>query len=487
MHALRKFLPWNNTLYTLQKVLYLVLFVLLILSIVPFFLLTLYAHPSADDFSYSVSFSDGDFWNHVVGEYLGWKGRYFAIFVTVMFHQSGDMIVNYKYPLLLNLALIFFALYFLVRTVFEEQASFRQTIFCTLAIGVFYIISLPKVSAALFWADGAFQYQVGSIFYLLALASLLRLYRDVNHPLLPTFFSVLFIFAAIGSTEIFMISLSSLVGLIFLYKFFILNQNRMQWSVVLAVTAISSALLVLAPGNAIRMQLASEDSQQFWFSLSRGIFHGGEALSHWMSHPVLWFLSILFIPVALYLIYIKGIRKDANWTRLFLILALLLGQFLVCFFATWWAGATPAPWRTLNVIYLIFLIGWFILLFELIAIVSKNRKLVYIDSIFSIPTRLLMMTSVILLSVFLVSKTHVRDAYSDVFYGAEAYDHFMKERYASIEKQKMSALPKKAAVIVESNKKPPRVLIYTDISRDKTDWRNNGYAKYFGLKSIVTR
>jgi hypothetical protein len=441
MDALRNFLPWNNTLYTLQNLLYLVLFVLLVAAIIPFFLLTFYAHPSADDFSYAASYRSGDFWNHVVGEYLTWKGRYFAIFVTVFFHQSGDMIANYKYPLLINLTLIFFALYYLVRSVFEEKASFQQTLFCTLALGVFYIITLPKVSAALYWADGAFQYQVGSIVYILALGSLLRLYREVDAPFLSTLTSVLFIFAAIGSTEIFMISLSTLVGLIFLYKFFIEKQNRLPWSVVLAVTATSSALLLFAPGNALRMQFQPENNQQFWFSIGRSLFHGGEALVNWAGNPTLWFLSILFIPVALYLIYIKGVKKDASWARFFLVLALLLGQIWVCFFATWWAGATPAPWRTLNVIYLIFLVGWFFLLFELIAVLSMDRKLVYIDRIFSIPSRLLMMVSIITLSVLLVGKSHMRDAYSALLGSAAAYDHFMKDRYAYIQQQKKEAGP----------------------------------------------
>lgn len=482
----RTFLPWNNSLYTVQNALYLVLFVLLIVAIIPFFLLTFYAHPSADDFSYAAAYRTGDFWGYVTGDYLTWKGRYFAIFVTVLFHQSGDMIANYKYPLLINLTFIFLAFYYLARSIFEEQASFRQTLFCTLALAVFYIITLPKVSAALYWADGGFQYQVGSVFFLLALAAVLRLYRTVEGSFITTLASMLFIFAAIGSTEIFMISLSTLVGLIFLYKFFILKENRLAWSLVLFVTAISSALLVFAPGNTVRMGLASEDSKQFWFSIGRSLFHGGEALINWMSQPALWFLTILFIPVALYLIYIKGIRKDACWTRFLLILGLLLGQIWVSFFATWWAAATPAPWRTLNVIYLLFLVGWFILVLELVAVLTKNRKLIYIDRVFAIPSRLLIIVSLISLVTLLIGKSHIRDAYNDLFVGAPIYDQFMKNRYAYIRLQKSKAGQGRPTVSVKMNRNPPRLLIYTDISRDRSDWRNSSYATYFGLSSIVT-
>ena len=486
MDALRSFLPRNNTLYTIQNLLYLVLFVLLVAAIIPFFLLTFYAHPSADDFSYEIVYSTGNFWGHVVGEYLTWKGRYFAIFTTVLFHQSGDMFVNYKYPLLLFFTLLFFALYYLVRTVFEEKASFWQTLFSSLALGVFYIITLPKIQAV-YWVDGAFQYQVGSIFYILSIASLLRLYREKESPFLPGLTSMIFIFAAIGSTELAMISLSTLVGLMFLYKFFILKEHRLHWSAVLFVTISSSVLLVFAPGNAIRMELQPENSGQLWFSIGRSIYHGGETLGDWLSNPSLWLLSITFIPVALYLVYIKDIRKDASWTRFYLILALLIGQIWVCIFATWWAGATPAPGRTLNVIYLIFIIGWFIILLELVAVMAKSRNLVYIDRLFSIKTRVFMIITISLLCVSLVNKSHVRDAYKDLSGRAMAYDRFMKERYAYIEKEKINSKRSGLSLKVKMIPDPPKIVVYTDISRDKTDWRNSGYARYFGLSSIVTK
>ena len=487
MNTFRNSFSLNNTLFTIQNTFYFVFFVLLITAIIPFFLLTFYAHPGADDYSYAAAYKNSDFWNHIAGEYLSWKGRYFGIFVTVIFHQSGDMIANYKYPLLLFLSLFFFALYYFVRSAFEEQASYRQTLLCSLALGVFYIITLPNVPAALYWADGGFQYQVGGIFFLLSLASLLRLHREQKSPAFATLCSVLFIFASIGSHEIYMVTISTLVGLIFLYKFFVLKENRKYWFIVLLVTIVSSALLVFAPGNEVRMALQPANSQQFWFSVGRSIYHGGETLGDWLSHPVLWLLSILFIPFALFLVYIKGVRNDANWRRLMLMLALLTGQLWLCFFATWWAGATPAPTRALNAIYLIFLVGWFLLLFELVAVLTKSRRLVYTERFFSIPGRIFLLTSTILLCLLLVSKTHVHEAYSDLLGRASAYDKFMQDRYTYIRKQKRESKETRPVLTVDMVKNPPRILVYTDISRDRNDWRNNGYAKYFGLKSIATK
>ena len=480
-------LSLNNRLSSFQKILYIVLFLLLIAAIIPFFILTFYAHPGADDFSYAAAYRHGGFWDHVVGEYMGWKGRYFAIIVTVFFHQSGDMIANYTYPLLIILTLIFVAFYFLVSSLFEKKSSSAQTLYCSMAIGVFYIITLPKVSAALYWADGAFQYQVGSIMFLFSLASLFSLSRSAKNAPLAFLASTFFIFAAIGSHEIFLVVISSLVGLLFIYKFFVMKENRIYWFSILVITIVSSSLVIFAPGNAVRMALASENSQQFWFSIGRSLYHGGDILGGWLSHPGLWMISLLFIPVALHLVYLKEVRKDASWQRLSLIVALLTGQLWLCFFSTWWAAATPVPWRALNAIYLVFLVGWFIVLFELIAVLAKSRRLVYTERLFTLPGRVILLLSTIFLCAIIVGKTHVRDAFEDLSGRAQAYDKFMHARYAYIRQQVISSAGKNPTLTVGMVKDPPRILVYTDISRDRNDWRNNGYAKYFGLKSIATQ
>lgn len=486
MYALKSSYPLNNTLLRVQHASYPLLFALMIVAIVPFFLLCFYAHPGADDFSYAAAYRHGGLWNSILGEYMGWKGRYFAIFSTVLFHQSGDMILNYKYPLLLFLGLLFFALYFLVRSVFEEKASLSQTLFCSAVLGVFYVITLPRVSATIYWADGAFQYQVGSITFLFLGAALLKLYRDPKSPLFATLGSSFFAFAAIGSHEIFMVATISMVGLMFFHKYFIQKVNRISWSIVLIVSIISSVLLIYAPGNEVRMQLAPENNQQLWFSISRTIYHGGEILGGWLSHPALWLLSILYIPLALYLVYIKGIRKDASITRLAILFTWLVAIIGFSFFATWWIGAKPPPVRILNVIYLLFLIGWFILLLELVAVLTKSRLLVYTERFFTIPARIVLLIATTLLCLSLVSQSHVREAYSDLLDRAPAYDKFMHERYAYVRQQVKSAGGKKPALTVGILKDPPKILVYTDISRDRKDWRNNGFAEYFGLASIAT-
>ncbi|MFV1977083.1 MAG: DUF6056 family protein, partial [Candidatus Scalindua sp.] len=424
------------------------------------------------------------FWDDIIGEYMAWKGRYFGIFVTVLFHRSGSMIENYPYPLFLFLVLLFGAFIYFVRSAFEEKVSAIRLLFSALALGVFYIITIPKASASLYWADGAFQYHVGSIFYLLAIAALFKLFRERQSPLLPTLLSIFFIFAAIGSTEIFMVALFSLVSLIFLYKFFFLQENRIAWSVVLAVTIISTLILVLSPGNAIRMDLQPL-SGQFWFALGHSFYYGIETIWLWLSRPLFLLFTILFIPVALHLVFISGIRRKASWIRLGLMLALLLGQMWVSFFATWWAGATHPPGRTQNTIYLVFLLGWFMFILEFVAVLSKQRKLVYVESLFSKPVRIAIIIVTFTTGFYIVTDTYVSEAYKALAGSAKNYDRVMNSRYAYIELQKkLSSNSRKLSVRLESIENPPRILVFSDISRNKKDWPNTCVATYFGIATV---
>ena len=483
MNTFRNLVPATSTLATIQYTLYVLLAVLLTLAIIPFFVLIFYAHPSADDYCYANVFITGDFWDRIIGEYMAWKGRYFGIFVTVIFHKSGSMIENYRYPLFLFLTLLLVAFYYFVRSAFEEKASLARTFYCAFTLAVFYIVSMPKVSASLYWADAAFQYQVGSIFYLLALASLLKLYRQHDSTAWPALLSALFIFAAIGCTEIFMISLLSLVALIFLFKFFLLKQNRIAWTMVLMVTVASTLLLVLAPGNAIRMAL-QPNGGQFWYSISHSIFFGGETLGVWLSQPLFWLLTILFIPVALHLVYISRVRKDASWIRLFFILALTLGQIWVSFFATWWAGATHPPGRTQNIIYLVFLVGWFMFILEFVAVLAKHRRLVNVESVFTVPVRIFMIIVTFTFGLLLVTNTYVPEAYAALAGPAINYDQKMKERYAYIKQKQLESGNSRLSLSFETIDNAPRILVFSDIRRNSNEWRNRCFATYFGLSSV---
>lgn len=470
----------------MQRHVHLVMFVLLVAAVVPFFLLTQYAHPSADDFCYASLFRREGFWNHIKGEYLGWKGRYTAIFFTAVYHKVGGMLATYGFALFALLTLLFAAIYVFARSLIEAVASRTRTLVLALGLAALYLGTMPNVPAGLYWIDGAFQYQLGNIFLLLSVAALFSLYRTGAK--VSAGLACVLIFLAVGTTEIVMIALAVLVGILAFNRIVVHGRQRLSWSLVVIVTLVSTALLMLAPGNAVRAELGSTNTGQFWFSFSHAWFYAGETLASWLANPVLWLATAAFIPVALRLVYLDGIRKEANWLRS--LVALCLGPALIwlILFGVWWGAAMNPPGRALNTIYMVFLAGWFAGVLELVAVVARHRPLIFTERVFPGSLRLASLALIVLFAGFLLLQSHARIALADLIYRAPAYDQAIKNRYARIAAEKQSAGPGgRPAMTFRRLTDPPQVLMYTDIQPDGGNWRNSCFARYFGLDAVVRR
>lgn len=459
-------------------------FVLLLGSVIPFLLLVRFAHPSADDFCYASLFSRDGFWGHIKGEYLGWKGRYTAIFLTVAYHKAGLMTATYELALALLLLLLFIAVFAFTRAMTEAAATLTTTAFLALGFSALYLGTMPKVPAGLYWVDGAMQYQLGGIFLLLAAAALLFFYR--TGALGAAWSAGPLIFLAVGTTELAMISLASLVGVLAFNQAVLHGRRRIPWTVIIVVTVFSAALLILAPGNAVRAEHASPDAGQFWFSFSHAWYHAGGTLASWLAQPGLWLATAAFLPVALRLVYLDGVGNDANRSRFLVILGMVAALLWLSFFGLWWAAATNPPGRALNLIYLVFLCGWFAGVLEIVGIAARHRRLVYTEMCFPAPLRLVSVVVPVLFAGHLLVQGQARNAYGDLLYRAAEYDRAMHGRYESIAREKEAGgEDRRPAMTFPAVANPPRVLMYTDIQADPGNWRNTCFARYFGLKSAA--
>ncbi len=461
------------------------LFLLLIVAVVPFVILVHYAQPSADDFCYADAFRDADIWRSIKGEYLGWKGRYATIVLTVAFHHFGGMLITYQYAMFLFLASLCAAIYIFVWSLTEGNASRWRTLFLSLGLAALYLGTMHRVPATLYWLDGALQYQLGGIFVLLSLSALLGLYRTGR----PSFALAACpcIFVAIGATEIAMMTLVAVVVVMAFNRISIHGRDRPSWAAVSLVTLASSALLVLAPGNYVRAEYASADAHRFWFSVSHAFYYGGGTLGEWLANPALWLATAAFAPAAMRLAYLGRVRRQASVPRLALIVLLITGLEWSFFFGLWWTVADNPPARMLNLLYLLFLAGWFTAVLELVAIIARRRRLPFVEQVFPTPARIGAMLAATAFAVFLLVKGHAATAYIDLVYRVPDYDRVMHQRYATIAKAKAASGNERPALILPRVADPPRVLMHSDIQEDRKDWRNGCFARYFGLKSVARR
>lgn len=474
-----------RTVDIVQRRLYALLFVLFLGVIVPFFVLIHYAQPSADDFCYAALFRHAGFWDAAKGEYLGHKGRYSTIILTAAYHQLGGMLLTYQYALLLFLISLFVAMYVFVWSLVEGRAPWGNTLFLTLGLGALYLGTMPEVSATLYWLDGAFQYQLGGVFVLLSLAALATLYRT-GKPL-PAVAACAFIFVAIGATEVAMTTLVAVVAVMAINRVWIHRRDRPLWAAVIVVTIVSTALLVLAPGNYVRAEGAPPEARHFWFALNHAWYYGGVTLGNWLASPLLWLATAAFVPPVLRLVHLERIRREASWLRFGVIVCLLVGLVWAYNFFLWWVAAARTPARMLNMIYLLFLAGWFIAILELVAVTARRFPLAFVEQVFPIHLRISSSVVTVLLGAFLVFDSHAATAYVDLAYRVGEYDQIMNNRYAVIAAAKEKAGSEPPAVVLRGIADPPRVLVHSDIRRNAGDWRNGCFARYFGLKSAVRR
>jgi hypothetical protein len=156
--------------------------------------------------------------------------------------------------------------------------------------------------------------------------------------------------------------------------------------------------------------------------------------------------------------------------------SILLLLIFICFFLPYWSTGMPPQNRVVNMIYLLFLIGWMIILALIFArfgepirnflkIIPKKTAIIifaaYMIALFSLGT-----SNFVLVTKDLISG-------ESFLYNAE-----MQQRTAQIINSG------KDECTLENIKSTPRSLFFYFLSYDKDDWINRGYAAYFGKKSI---
>jgi len=107
--------------------------------LLPFVLLSFYARPAADDFSYADSVMKYGFWNAQTYWYTQWSGRFFSTLLVTLFCRPAIMGEAYQLGPLLVMGLLFVGLSMLTTAAFPAGAGKRQVLGVTLAVGLFAV------------------------------------------------------------------------------------------------------------------------------------------------------------------------------------------------------------------------------------------------------------------------------------------------------------------------------------------------------------
>lgn len=444
------------------------------LALLPFFILSAYCQPFADDFWLTNIAIEKGSWQAQQIIRQNWSGRYFAMFLGSINPLVYHSVIGYKILPILLMLFTMGSFYALLSRLGPWIAP-KQRLLYTLLFQVLYLGFMPAIASGYYWMSSALNYQTALI-VLLLLATLLCSYRKNRRPVIKTGYVFLvsaLLFAGIGCNELSLVLLleATILLVVLDYRHNKRLNRMLAWFVIVALA--SSLLAISSPGNLVRLQTHANHSNLLYSLAYAFAVTINNTFNYLTSSPILLF-TILFIPVSQKLF--GNVFSNVKTPHPVITSFVLFLSIFQCFFLIYWNRGTHAPIWTQNFIYFIFLGGWFLNAglcthyYQTVQHTSSKRLPAY--------ARLLLIGACFLL-IFHNKQSTVRIAYSDWLSGeAAGYNRELKLRYSYLKNNACSICPVKD--IVHRPK-----TIYFRQEPSISSWENALNARYFGKKLII--
>jgi Family of unknown function (DUF6056) len=339
-------------------VLKLLLFVGLVLSILPFPLLSLFSHPAYDDFCNTVQQLKMGVLERQLYIYTHFDGRYFAVAVGNLNPLKLGSFAGYKLISFVIILLTFLAIYAFTAAVLKASVGRIDKLMVAAFLMSLFSNQMPEVTELYYFWTGVIVYQLATALSTFFFALAIKAGQSSGGAkIVLTIGCCLLIAAAVGSNETSMLILAVIVFLVAFYLWLNRAPQRWQWTLFCAVTVVCAAILMLAPGNAVRASLLPSGQHNLIYSLKMSVRQEISFLTIWFSNFALIFGSILFIPLAAKfsdLLPFKRVRIHPLVSSALLGLLIFIGLF-----PAYWTMGMMGQHRTISTVYFFFLIGWF--------------------------------------------------------------------------------------------------------------------------------
>lgn len=449
-----------------------------------FALLAQYSQPSSDDFCMASGVNDHGLIRYLWQHYFEWSGRYSGNALYAIYPVIFDLFDGYKYiPALVMLALYLATVFFLA-TIFRVRMYAPAVLLSSLCFVCVYLLGMMSPASGLYWMAGALTYQTANILLLVICGVMIQLAdrqkASKNYFSLFVFLLLLMVFA-MGANE------TSLLILTALAFFALLAHLRTgwlivkPWLVVLVVTMLCFAIVYFSPGNAIRaadFPLRHDLSRSIDGSLSVGV----KILWLWVSSPLL-IISSFLLPFAVSRLFLLSARSfSVSKANIVVLLCCTFVMPVVLQFPAWWSMGGWPPARTVDAIYFLFLVSWYLTIGALTIYYLSRGKWRFLMLPYNpgVAVALLLLTGMYT-EAALQSKAY-QLAKTDLFLLAQPYHDYLKKRYKLIEQAKAKGQP--YLIVPDYRQELPRTIFFNDIMYKPDHWRNVCYADYFGLEKI---
>lgn len=453
------------------------LFGCLLLALSPYFYLSGFAHPIADDYCYSRIGQTTELLPELWHQYVGWNGRYLSNVFVLLNPLVFDSFLLYKVSSSFQLLLSLLAIYYLLRNIFNGTVSPLIRLNASMLLLLTYLFQMPSLAEGIYWYTGAVSYQMGisfSLFYF----GLLLAYFNENFFLGKTMHficALAMLVIASGFNEVLTLLLVSfhLLALFCVRK----GQKRIspEWFWLAGFSLICLMVMAFAPGNNVR-ESYFPDNHNIIRSLT---FTGMQIIRFGFE----WVAPLLLASV-IFAVLVASLNKGpsffdqkyffAPWVSA-LILSLIL---FLCIFPAYWGTNILGQHRTVNVACFFFVLYWFICVG-----VYANRYSEKVRSGLLMNRRLQILLATLMLGILLLTKNGYAVCTDILYARVGLFDEEMRKREDVL--RNLQNTNETAHVKALSEK--PRSLFVLDLSPDSTYWINSCQASYFGIPAIVCK
>jgi Family of unknown function (DUF6056) len=471
--------------------------VVLIIGLLPFVVLSFYSHPALDDYSDALLRNKLGFWEAQRNLYLTWTGRFTtSLLLTelspVYYRLMG---IYWLVPVGALLALLG-SLYVLLSTLTGAFWQRSTRLMASGMILVLWLLRASSIAEVLYWYNGVAVYTLPTALLLLWLAAMLRYWQAP--PPAARGWLLLVVAASIalaGTNEFLALGTLTIVGLLWLWELARRGHRHYALLALLVLLSLAVAFSFLAPGNMQRAATIDRVIPLYWIVFG-SVGSSAYMLLNWLSNGVLLITTVLVLPALGRLAAAPNVRlRWLGRIHPLLMALMLVGILVLMSIPSYWATGGMMPLRARAMLYFVFIISWFTLIINILIYrhQSLNHPVTrYIRRSYVWPARLSSILWLWLL-IYLATDHNVRllrenmgqgsnnaiVAYRDWFSGAaRSYHAEQNQRYqllAHTADERVQLPPLKAM---------PPSLLYYDITTDSTYWGNVVYARYFGKRAI---
>jgi hypothetical protein len=396
----------------------------LLLGLLPFLILTLFCNPSYDDYCHAAKTLELGFIDTQKSFYNTWNGRYFSMALLSLSPVTGGSFTGYKIFALVIILLTFISIFLFLSVILLPGAAPVDRLIAASLVTALFSNQMPDITEGYYWMPATVCYQLANVltlFFFVLVVKSQEKSRSARAVLLSfAFFPVV---AITGSSEPSMIFLLLLLTSITVKAFAIRSSKRHLWLAFLTVAAVCAFVVVAAPGNAVRGSHFPE-RHRFFFSVGHALIEAARYSVKWVTNPAFVLSTILYVPVADSFSDRSVLLKRHFYIHPLTALLLLLVIIFLGFFAPLWSMGLVGPERTMNQVYFIFLLGWFINISVCVGYFKEKQGLV----ISRLPVYVYLIC-VPLIPLALFCSNNTRAAIKDLASGrAYHYDQAVRER-----------------------------------------------------------